>query len=239
MKTNNPLLEFSIIVPAYNEENRIEPFLNDLHSFSKNFKNYEILLVNDGSTDNTLNIFEQFKNKGNNVKIISYSKNKGKGYAVKTGIFNSKGKKIIFIDSDGSIPPKEILKMIDLLDKYDAVVGSRAHKDSKIKTSTSRLITGVVFNAYANLLFKNNIKDHLCGFKGFKREIAFKLFNDLISRRWIFDVELFYKIRKNKMRLYELPIEWIHKDKSKIKLIDPLKMFFQLIVLRFKLLKIK
>lgn len=227
------LKEVSIIVPAYNEEHRIKPFLNNLSSFSKNLRNYEILLVNDGSTDNTLNIFKQFKD--NNIKIISYQKNKGKAFAVKKGIFSSKGKKIIFIDADGSIHPKEISKMVDLLDKNDVVFGSRAHKDSKIITSTLRLTIGIIFNACANLLFKNNIKDSLCGFKGFKREIAFKLFNGLISKRWIFDVELFYKARKEKIKLYELPVEWVHKSESKIKLMDPLKMFFQLIVLRWKI----
>ena len=225
-------LDFSIIVPAYNEEKRIKPFLNELAVFSKGWKNYEILFVDDGSTDFTLSILKDFASKNKNIKIISYKPNKGKAFAVKKGIEKAKGQKIIFIDADGSISPEEILKMISKLDHFDIVVGSRAKKESKVEAILLRKIVGTMFNHIVNLLFHINIMDVLCGFKGFKREIALDLYKDLKSSGWIFDVELFYKARRKNYSLYELPILWIHKGGSKMKFTHPFKMLFQLLKLK-------
>lgn len=231
------LVEFSIIVPAYNEEKRIKPFLQELKSFCGNFRDCEVLFVDDGSKDNTLGMLKRFKKGNKRISIVSYPVNRGKGHAVRTGVLNSRGKKIIFIDSDGSTRPKMIQRMVKMLDSYDVVVGSRAHKDSRIKTSVPRRLTGVAFNAYANLLFHNKIRDHLCGFKGFRRGAALVLFENLIDERWVFDVELFYKARKNKFKLHQLPIEWSHKGMSKIRPGDIVKIFFELMSLRIKLLR--
>ena len=94
---------------------------------------------------------------------------------------------------------------------------------------------GIIFNFYVGILFNSKINDNLCGFKGFHKVLARDLFKDLIAERWLFDVELFYKIKKKHHDLYKLPIRWEHRGGSKIKLIDPFKMLFQLIVLRIKL----
>ncbi len=226
-------MKVSIVVPCYNEENRIKPFLTELIQFSKdNLKDYEIIVVNDGSKDKTLDILKEFSK---DIKIVSYDKNKGKGGAVREGVLSSIGEKVLFIDADGSIQPDEIPKMLKKLDSYDVVVGDRASKDSDVNAIALRNLTGKLFNFYVNLLFRYKNWDNLCGFKGFKKEIARDLFTDLIAYGWIFDVELFYKIHKKNYTLYKLPIKWLHKGDSKIKLFDPLKMFFQLIKLRMKL----
>jgi dolichyl-phosphate beta-glucosyltransferase len=228
-------IDFSIIVPAYNEAGRIKPFLKDLYIFSKTWKNYELLFVDDGSTDNTLEILKDFASKNKKTRIVSYKPNKGKAFAVKKGVEASKGRKVIFIDADGSISPKEIPGMVSKLDSFDVVVGSRAKKESKVQAVWLRKFTGFLFNNYVNLLFNIRIDDVLCGFKGFKRKIALDLFKDLKSAGWIFDVELFYKARKKGYSLYELPILWIHKGGSKMKFTHPFKMFFQMIKLRMDL----
>ena len=226
-------MKVSIVVPCYNEENRIKPFLTSLIQFSKaNLKNYEIIFVNDGSKDKTLDVLKEFSK---DIKLISYEKNKGKGGAVREGILSSMGEKVLFIDADGSIQPDEIPKMLEKLDSYDVVVGDRASKDSDVNAIALRNITGKLFNFYVNVLFGYKTWDNLCGFKGFKKEIAKDLFTNLIAYGWIFDVELFYKIHKKNYTLYKLPIKWVHKGDSKIKLLDPFKMFFQLIKLRMKL----
>ena len=226
-------MKVSIVVPCYNEENRIKPFLTSLIQFSKaNLKNYEIIFINDGSKDKTLDVLKEFSK---DIKLISYEKNKGKGGAVREGILSSMGEKVLFIDADGSIQPDEIPKMLEKLDNYDVVVGDRASKDSDVNAIALRNITGKLFNFYVNVLFGYKTWDNLCGFKGFKKEIAKDLFTDLIDYGWIFDVELFYKIHKKNYTLYKLPIKWVHKGDSKIKLLDPFKMFFQLIKLRMKL----
>ena len=226
-------MKVSIVVPCYNEENRIKPFLTSLIQFSKdNLKSYEIIVVNDGSKDKTLDVLKEFSK---NIGIISYDTNKGKGGAVREGVLSSIGEKVLFIDADGSIQPDEMPKMLEKLDSYDVVVGDRASKDSDVNAIALRNITGKLFNFYVNVLFGYKTWDNLCGFKGFKKEIAKDLFTDLIAYGWIFDVELFYKIHKKNYTLYKLPIKWVHKGDSKIKLLDPFKMFFQLIKLRMKL----
>ncbi len=105
------MMELSIIIPAYNEENRIKPFLARLLEFSKKLKSYELIFVNDGSRDNTLKIINDISKRYKRLKIISYGTNRGKGYAVRKGILAAGGKKIIFIDADGSISPDVSPKM--------------------------------------------------------------------------------------------------------------------------------
>ena len=126
-------IELSIIVPAYNEEKRITPFLKKLLKFSNDFlKNYEILIVNDGSQDNTKGIVSSLIINDSRARIVDYKENKGKGYAVLKGILHSKGDFILFIDADGSTQPKEILRMYQIFKKfnYDIIIGSRISKQS-------------------------------------------------------------------------------------------------------------
>ncbi|MBN2421633.1 glycosyltransferase family 2 protein [Candidatus Woesearchaeota archaeon] len=227
-------MDCSIIVPLYNEEKRALPFLNELISFCKEgLEDYEIILVNDGSTDRTLSKLKKVQN--NNCRIITYSKNRGKGYAIRKGIFSSKAEKVMFIDADGSIKPKEIPKMIEKLEEYDVVVGNRSLEESSINQPLLRKFTSSLFNPYVNLIFGLGIEDNLCGFKGFKSDVARKLFSSLDSTGWIFDVELFYRINKLNFTLTNIPIEWEHKDNSKMSIYDPFKMAFDLIVLKRRL----
>lgn len=225
----------SIIIPAYNEEKRLPSFLENMKKFLKTINDYEILLVNDGSTDRTPDIIQKFKGKNNNIKVISYEKNRGKGGAIKVGVEYAQKEKILFIDADGSIQPNQIPVMIEKLNYYDVVCGNRAAKASQIQQPLLRQYTGKTFNTYVNLLFNNNIQDHLCGFKGFKKKIAQQLFKNLQNERWIFDVELFYRIKKQNSSLYLLPIVWEHKEGSKITPLAPIKMALELIKLRWDL----
>ncbi|MBI3190752.1 glycosyltransferase family 2 protein [archaeon] len=227
----------SIIVPCYNEETRITPFLKKL-MMETNDKKYEVIIVNDGSTDSTLEIVSALIKNRKNTRILSYKKNMGKGFAIKTGVFSAKGDFIIFIDADGSIDPAEIKNMEKYAEKYDAVIGTRASKESVVKKQpVIRKMLGMTFNLYVNVIFGIKIKDTLCGFKGFKRDVARVIFNELKSNRWIFDVELFYKIKKGRFSLYQMPIHWVHKENTKIRASDPLKMFVDVFSLRIKLLR--
>lgn len=227
------IIKCTILVPAYNEERRIKLFLQELAMLrEKNNSIKEVVVIDDSSTDSTADIVRKF----DGIKLLSYKPNRGKGYAVKHGVMHAKGDSIIFIDADGSISPDQIPKMLEKLEQYDVVVGDRSLKNSVVKNVGTRKLTGNLFNFYVGLIFNSDIKDNLCGFKGFKADVAKNLFGDLISERWIFDVELFYKIRKRGYTLYKLPFVWSHKKGSKLKLLDPLKMFFELIMLRIKLI---
>ena len=228
-------MKVSVIVPAYNEEFRAKPFLNELKNAMK--PDWEVIFVDDGSTDNTSKVLQDFKII--NKKVISYKKNHGKGFAVRQGIIKSSGSYIIFIDADGSIRPTQIYAMLGHLKKYDVVVGTRASKESKVKQSLLRKILAKFFNSYVNILYNTRINDNLCGFKGFRRNLAKKLFSDMISERWIFDVELLYKTRKLGLKVYEMPIEWNYKRDSKMGVFDPFKIALQLLFLRLKLSHLK
>ena len=230
----------SIIVPAYNEKNRLMEFTKSLIEYSrKNFEDYEIIFVDDGSKYNTLDIMKNLKTaskSSKNIRIISYKQNQGKGHAVKIGVLEAKGDKILFIDADGSIAPEEIPKMIEKLDKYDVVIGDRYSKESNIEQPHHRVLTGTVFSVIANIIFPINTVDTLCGFKGFRREAARKIFSRLISNRWVFDVEVIYRAQKMKYKIYKMPFTWKHKEGSKIKIYAPFFMVLDLLKLKFKIL---
>lgn len=226
--------KLSIIVPAYNEEKRIRPFLTDLNRYcTKNLDNYEIIVVDDGSKDRTLDILKSIKYK--NFRFISYSPNQGKANAVKRGVLAARGSHLLFIDADGATAPKEISKMIPYFEGYDIVVGSRNLKESKAHKDFTRRILSFGFNNYVSFLFGMNFSDYLCGFKGFKTDVARKLFDNLKSKRWIFDAELFCCTKKYGIKVKEIPIRWTHHDDSKMKKTDIIKIFWQLFVLRLRI----
>jgi len=224
----------SILIPAYNEEFRITGFLKDVVNFMES-KSGEVIVVNDGSNDNTLQVLEKF---GSYIQIISYKKNRGKGAAVKEGILAANGEKIIFMDADGATPVSEIPKIIKALDDYDMVTGTRAFKDSNILKSQPfyRVFFGKIFNKIVNLLFHVDVKDNLCGFKGFRKDIGKELAGELISNRWEFDTELLARAKKKGYKILQLPITWHDIGHSKLSVIkDPVFMLVRLIILKFKI----
>lgn len=225
--------KLSVIVPVYNEENRMSDFFRDLNEFCQSHLNkYELIAVNDGSKDNSLHVLQEMPYQ--NLKIISYTPNKGKANAVKTGVNAATGSHLLFIDADGATAPSEISNMLLLLDTYDIIVGSRNLKESCANKSFTRRILSFGFNNYVSILFGMKFTDYLCGFKGFKTDIAKDLFSNLKSERWIFDVELFYRIKKDRISCKEMPIKWTHQDESNMKMFDVIKIFFQLIGLRLR-----
>ena len=234
-------IKLSILVPAYNEATRIPKFLKELLIFAdKNLENYEIIVINDGSSDNTKDTVLKLIANHKQARLLSYNINMGKGHAVLQGILNAKGNFILFIDADGSIKPPEILNMYKKFQKFhfDIIIGSRISKSSNITESQpfSRRLLSKIFNLYSNLLYRININDLLCGFKGFSRDVAIKVFNDLKAYRWEFDVEILYRARKKGFKVHELPIEWRHEEGSKMKLLDPILIFLNLFKLRLSYL---
>ena len=234
-------LELSIIVPAFKEEHRIPKFLKSLIDFTTSrLQNYEVLIINDGSPDSTKKVVLDHIKDRKEYKLLSYETNKGKGHAVLMGVLKAKGDFILFIDADGSIKPPEILRMYSILQKhkYEIVIGSRVSSSSNITEPQPlrRRLLSKFFNIYSNILFRININDLLCGFKGFDRKAAIQIFKNLKAFRWEFDVEILYRARKNKLKVYQMPIEWKHEEGSKIKILDPVFILLNLIVLRLRYL---
>lgn len=226
----------SIIVPLYNEEKRARDFLNSLIITCKNKLNkYEIILVNDGSIDNTLDMIKKISLREKNVKIISYKKNVGKSFAILQGIKKAHGEFILFIDADGSISPMEIPKMIEKLKDFDMVIGCRDPKHADIVRPIMRTIISKIFNFMVNSLFKLQVTDVMCGFKGFRRKVIDNMIKDIKSKQWDLDIELIYKARKGGCTIHSLPIKWVHKKGSNINIISSLKIFIELIKIRMNL----
>lgn len=227
-------MDYSIVVPAYNEQSRISEFLKDLIKFNKTGRG-EIVVVNDGSTDRTLDVLKGFER---NINIVSYKRNMGKGYAVKQGMLSSRGKKIIFMDADGATPASEIPNMLKALEKHDIVIGTRILKESRILKSQPfyRVFLGKVFNKLVNIMFSLDITDNLCGFKGFEGNIGRKLAKEMISHSWEFDVEILVRAKKHGYNIFQIPIKWQDVDNSKLSSFkDPVIIFINMFFLMFRL----
>jgi glycosyltransferase involved in cell wall biosynthesis len=225
----------SIIIPAYNEEERIQTTIEDL---CKNFtkKSYEIIVSAEDSTDETSNIVKKLMKKNKHIKLLNSNKTirLGKGKSLQRGFEKSTGKIIVFADADLSANAKELKKLISFLNKYDVAIGSRAVKGSKVKATQIRKFLGRGFIFGVNLLLNLNIKDTQCGYKAFKRDVLNNVFHKVISSGWEFDVELLWKIKKAKYTIIEVPINWIHKDKAKLKAIDIFNMGWGVLKIKWR-----
>jgi dolichyl-phosphate beta-glucosyltransferase len=232
-------IELSLIIPAYNERWRLPPTLIDIIDYVEHRKlHYEIIVVDDGSTDETSDIVRKFERvRPNDLRCIRLPKNRGKGHAVRTGAVNATGKRIIFLDADGATPIAEIERLEAALDGgADIAIGSRAMKstETQIKTVWYRKLLGRIFNSCVNLILLPEINDTQCGFKMFTAEAAAKLFPLQTAERFSFDVELLYLARKFQMTIAEVPINWENVPGSKVNLVlDSLRMLRDVIRFRF------
>lgn len=216
--------EFSIVIPAYNEAKRIVRGINKIRDHFKNKKvSYEIVAVNDGSKDNTLKILKDLARKYKGLKVLGDNINRGKGYAVKTGVLNSRGDYILFTDADLSTPIEELDNLFKHIKQgYDVVVGSRNIDRSKVKLKQPfyRRFLGNMLRAYYSLIIfsRNSPTDSQCGFKLFTKKAAYILFNKQTIYREMFDIEILYLARKYKLKIKEVPVVWINDPDSKINL---------------------
>ena len=230
----NERIELSIVIPAYNEERRLPHTLKSVSEYlQKQSYNYEVIIVDDGSADRTSQIVEDFQKARPQYKLITLPKNRGKGFAVRTGILHSKGRCAIFTDADLSMPIKELEKLMLLFEEgYDIVIGSRRHPDSKIIVPQSRFryFMGRIYNVLNRWIGIKDVQDVPCGFKGFRREAAKQIFLAVRLNRFSFDAEVLYLVqRKLHLRWTQVPVECRHSSGSTINLLrDPFVMILDL-----------
>ena len=208
MKNKKKVPEISIIIPCYNLENivktTVKNILENLEKFSDSF---EILIVNDGSTDNTLEVIQDIKNNHECIHVITYSQNKGKGYAVKTGILQSIGSYIVFIDGDLDITSDAIQNYIEELNNFDLVIGSKSLQSSEIEIRQSRKILSDIFSSIVKFLTGLKIQDTQVGFKVGNGEDLRKIFKVMNIDGFAFDVELLVIATKLNLRIKEMPVK--------------------------------
>jgi dolichyl-phosphate beta-glucosyltransferase len=229
-------LQLSIIIPAFNEARRLPPTVVDMLDFLEGRGDrYEIIIVNDGSSDATSSVVKKLQRLSSKVLLIEQPRNFGKGRAVKTGVLQARGTTILMADADGATPFSEIMRLEQAIaNGADVAIGSRALEspETQISTSIHRKVMGRIFNGIVNLLLVPDISDTQCGFKLFTYRAAQFLFQRLRSERFSFDVELLFLARNAGMQVSEIPINWHNVPDSKISLIrDSAEMFRD--ILRF------
>lgn len=227
----------SIIIPAYNEEQRLPATLDSVCSFMDSQKHdYEVLVVDDGSSDGTCDLVRTYEDKNPKVKLISYDENQGKGYAVRTGMLAASGDYVIYNDADGSSPIEEIEKLIASIDAgHDIAFGSRAKPDDSryVNALAYRKYMGNTFNLIVQFLILPGIQDTQCGFKMFSRNVARDIFSVAQVNGFAFDVEVLYIARLRHYNWEEVPINWSNVDGSKVNvLVDSPKMLLEVFKVR-------
>lgn len=232
LKTNN---SFSIVIPAYNEEEKIEKTVKKIIDY-KGVEISEVLVVDDGSKDNTYNILLNLKEKFEKLKVLRNEKNCGKGVALKNGILNSNDDVpfLLISDSDLSTPIEEVKRFLPFINDYAILIGSRGLDRSFIKKRQPfhREFMGIVFNRIVQILFFPKVYDTQCGFKLFKTRVAKEIFNEIKLKGFTFDVEALILAKLKGYKFKEVPVFWYHCGKSKVKILrEPIKMFFELIYL--------
>lgn len=226
----------SIVIPVFNEENRIRKGLDTIFAFLKSFKDQtELVIVDDGSWDQTPKILEEYKKKYK-LKVSTLENNQGKGAAIRKGIGISTGERILFTDIDLSVPI-EFLKPFNeaLTSDVDIVIGSREHpqSESPIKQFWLRELAGYSFTVLTNAVLQVGASDFTCGFKLFRREAAMKIFAKQLVNRWTFDAETLFLAKKYDFKVKEEPVVWTHGEGSKVKFPqDLIESFFALLKIR-------
>lgn len=224
----------SVVIPAYNEEERLPVTLRRVYDYlSRRPASFEVIVVDDGSTDRTVVIAERFFRSRKAGTVLKNSRNLGKGFSVKLGVLHAKGKYILFSDADLSTPIDELDKLVQpLRDGYcDVAIASRARKESDIRVRQRwyRTIMGKIFNVFVQLLAVRGINDTQCGFKCFTRAAAMSIFPQQQLTRFGFDVEILYIARKAEYIILEIPVAWINSPQSRVHVItDSARMFFDL-----------
>ena len=227
-------LDLSFVIPAYNEEDYIEGTLGTIEAVIMGKKlSYEIVVVNDGSADNTLAKAKTYAGKNGHVRVISYSKNTGKGYAVKTGFMKATGNVVFFADSDMEIDLEKISDYIEALRQGDIVIASKKHSASKTDVPLSRRILSECFNALVRLLTGVPLKDTQSGLKAMKKSAFTNIFPRLAVKRYAFDVELLAVANLYGLKVVEMPVN-IKLD-AKFKPIEIWHMFMDLLGIAYRL----
>jgi len=231
-------LLLSIVIPAYNERQRLPAtVLETIRWCHVQAVRYEIIIVDDGSTDDTLGLGQLLEQHDRNLRTLACP-HKGKGAAVRMGMLNARGRYVLFMDADGATPLSEIPRLLMALEKgYQIAIGSRVPQnpgDVTVETSLHRKIIGRVFALFVNVLAVSGIGDTQCGFKMFRRDVIKPLFSRQRLDGFAFDVELLYIAKQLHMSIAEIPVNWRNQEGSKVRLVaDSIKMLRDLSRIRW------
>lgn len=232
MAESKPYL--SLILPAYNEAKRIGDTISTVRAYLDSARSwagtscpgpYEIIVVDDGSTDSTADVLSGIQD----IQVISYLPNRGKGYAVRQGMLASRGEYVAFTDVDLSAPIEELAKLFAAIQAgADVAIGSRAVVGSQLlrRQPRYRELGGKMLNLFIRLFAVPGIHDTQCGLKLFRGDLARRVFAKCVLDGWGFDVEALYLARKLGGRIAEVPVRWSHDADTRIR---PLRAGLQVV----------
>lgn len=225
---------YSIIVPFYNEKDICRNYKILSSYLSEHISSYELIFVSDGSDKETVDPLKGLIKKDPNAKLISYSVNRGRGYAVMQGFKNALGDYLAYIDADLEISHEYLIPLFEKLKKYDAVIANKFHHDSKVVSPFIRRLSSRLFNAAIQIGLGSKIKDHQVGLKGFRKEAIRKILPSIKEKRWLFDLELLYLLQKRNNSIIDIPINITYgfKEIQGSFIVDFLKLFVIMFVIR-------
>jgi glycosyltransferase involved in cell wall biosynthesis len=230
--------KYSIVIPAYNESARIRTSIEKIlaHIQSQGW-NAEVLIVNDGSTDDTAQIVRSYAAQNSALHLVENPGNRGKGYSVRNGMLHANGEVILFSDADLSSPIQEADKLFAAIHGgADVVMGSRWLR-AELQTQRQplyRQLFGRIFNLALRIILGLHYRDTQCGFKAFTRRAAQQIFPLQHIERWGFDPEILYLARRFGFKIEEVPVRWAHREGTRINpLRDGLRMFGEILRIRW------
>lgn len=229
----------SVIIPAYNEAARILPYLTAITGYlDRRDSPYEIVVVDDGSRDQTAQVVAQFQSSAPSVRLLKLPKNVGKGGAVRTGVREARGQFLLVADADGATPIAEVERLAAAIEKgADIAIGSRflASRDPTytVRARWHRSVLGNLFNRLVRRLGLDGIADTQCGFKLFRGAVARDLFSAARINGYGFDLEILYLAQRRGYRIAEVPVNWTDQPGTKIRVVrDGLSMIGEMLAVR-------
>jgi dolichyl-phosphate beta-glucosyltransferase len=241
MSTTAAEPELSIVIPAFNEEARLPRALARIRDYlaarGLSGGQAEIIVVDDGSSDGTARVTEEWSRQLPSIRLVSNGENRGKGFSVRHGMLEARGRIALFTDADLSAPIAEADKLFAALKAgNDVAIGSRALDRSLIFTHQSRLreIAGIIFNGFVRIFTGLPFHDTQCGFKAFVREPCRVVFEQQRIERFGFDPEVLFLAKRRGLRAVEIPVRWAHDPATKVHVLrDSVLMFTDLVRIRW------
>ena len=230
--------QLSIVIPCYNEEQRLPRTIEQIERYlaDKGFS-YELILVDDGSTDGTRTIMDAAAARNRMVRLEALPHNRGKGRALTEGVAAARGAEILVTDADLSTPIDELDKLrAALLKGAGVAIASRAVRGSRIEVSQPvyRVLMGKAFNLLVQAVLLPGIWDTQCGFKLFRADIAHEVFAELTTDGFGYDPEVLYRAKKRGVKIAEVPVVWRNSAPTKVSPIkSSLDMFRHVLRIRF------
>jgi len=222
-------LELSVLIPAYNEESVIQENLREVAVIVEKFaNNFEIIIVDDGSCDNTFEEALSAAGKDSRIKAVQLSSNRGKGYALKAGFQESEGEKVAFLDADLDLSPEQIEDFISVMDEAgaDVGVGSKRHSGSLVDYPWARKVLSRTYSFLVRLMFGLSVRDTQTGLKVYRREVLCDAFPLMRCERFAFDLELLALASQHGYQLIEIPVKLRFSREKSFRRIRP-KDFLQ------------